>query len=145
MFQGRVTFHRLRWVGPLAVLISLAVNLLIRGISFAVFKPSAAFTPLGIGPVCFWSIVLGVGAVLVFGLVGRYARNPGPVFLVIGLLVYLVTFLPDLLIIFVNPPPFHDTTPTAVNTLLVMHAAETSIILCLLLILGFDRNAKMRA
>ncbi len=142
MFQGRITFHRLRWVGPLAVLISLAVNLLIRTISFAVFKPSSAFTPLGIGPIFFWSILLGAGAVLVFGLVGRYSRNPAPLFLVIGLLVYLVAFVPDLLIISINPHPFQDTTPTAVNTLLAMHVAETSIILCLLLLLGFDRNAK---
>lgn len=124
------------------VLISLAVNLLIRAISFAVFKPSPAFAPLGIGPVCFWSIVLGAGAVLVFGLVGPYSRNPGPVFLVIGILVYLAAFIPDLLINFINPPPFRGTTPTAVNTLLVMHAIKASITICLLLLLGFDRDMK---
>ena len=142
MFQGRITLHRLRWVGPLAVLVSLVVNLLIRAISFDVFKPSSAFAPLGIGPVSFWSIVLGAGAVLVFGLVGRYAHNPGPFFLVIGILVYLAAFIPDLLIISIKPTPFHNTTPTAVNTLLAMHAAEASIIICLLLLVGFDKNAK---
>ncbi len=144
MFQGHITLNRLRWVGPLAVFISLAVNLLIRAISFAVFKPSSAFAPLNILPVCFWSIVLGVGAILVFWLVGRYARNPGPFFIAISILVYLAAFIPDLLIISVKPNPFHDTTPTAVNTLLFMHAAEASIIICMLLLLGFDKNAKAR-
>ena len=144
MFTGRITFRRLRWVGPLVVGISLIVNLIVRAISFVRFKPSSAFTPLGIAPVCFWSIVLGSGAVLVFGLVGRFSRNPISLFLVIALLVYLAAFIPDLIIIFTNPPPFPGTNPAGVETLLVMHAVEACITVCLLLFLGFDREAKVQ-
>ncbi len=143
MFTGRVTFRRLRWVGPLVVAIALVVNLLIRAISFALFKPSSAFTPLGVAPVSFWSIVLGIGAVVVFGLVGRFSRRPFSAFLTIALIVYLAAFVPDLLIISINPPPFPGTNPTGVGTLLAMHAIEAAITICLLLFLGFDRSAKV--
>ena len=141
MFTGQVTLRRLRWLGPLVVVISLAVNLLIRALSLAIFKPSSAFSPLGIGPVSFWSIVLGCGAVIVFGLVGRFSSNPTLTFLIIALIVYIAAFVPDLVIISSNPPPFLGTTPIAVGTLLAMHAIEAAITICMLLLLGFDKNA----
>ena len=76
MFSGRVTWSRLWWVGLVAIGASLVVNLLIRAISMAIFKLPTDFTPLSIGPVVFWSVIAGVGAVVVFWLVGRFSRNP---------------------------------------------------------------------
>ncbi len=144
MFTGRITFRRLLWVGPLAIVISLVVNLIIRAIALGVYKLSPAFSPMGIGPVAFWSIATGIGATLVFWLVGRYAHNPIPVFLIIAIIVYLATFYPDFYILFRNPPAFPDTSIATVGTLLLMHLVEAMITICILIMLGFDRSVQAR-
>ena len=141
MFSGRVTWSRLWWVGLVAIGASLVVNLLIRAISMAIFKLPTDFTPLSIGPVVFWSIIAGVGAVVVFWLVGRFSHNPAQLYLIIGFLVYIATFYPDWFIIGGGSRPFKDTTPYTVGTLMSMHAAEAVIILCILLLLGFQKTS----
>jgi len=139
MFSGRVTWSRLWWVGLIVLVSSLVVNLLIRAISMAIFNLPTDFAPLGIGPVIFWSFVGGIGAVVVFWLVGRFSRNPALFFLMIGFLVYIATFYPDWFIIAAGSHPFKDTTPYTVGTLMSMHAAEAIIAVCVLLFLGFEK------
>ena len=140
MFSGRVTWSRLWWVGLIAIGASLVVNLVIRAISMAIYNLPTDFAPLGIGPVIFWSIVTGIGAVVVFWLVARFSRNPARNFLLIGFLVYIATFYPDWFILSGGSRPFKDTNPYTVGTLITMHAAEAIIMICLLLFLGFEKT-----
>ncbi len=140
MFSGRVTWSRLWWVGLIAIGASLVVNLVIRAISMAIYNLPTDFAPLGIGPVVFWSIVAGIGAVVVFWLVGRFSRNPSRNFLLIAFLVYLATFYPDWFILSSGSQPFKDTNPYTVGTLITMHAAEAIIMICVLLFLGFEKT-----
>lgn len=142
MVSGRIVWRRLWWVGLLAVSVSLIVNLLIRTIGIALFHLSPAFGPLGVIPIVFWSIVAGVGAVLVFALVGRFSRNPIPLFLIIAIIVYCATFYPDYLLLFADLPMFAGATIYSVGTLLTMHLAEAAITVCILILLGFERKSK---
>jgi hypothetical protein len=142
MFTGRSTWRRLRWVGPLTIVVSLISNLILRMIGIAIFHISPKFAPLGIGPVVFWSVVTGIGAVLVFALVGRFSQNPIPLFLIIAFVVYLVTFYPDYLVLFSNPPVFPGTNFYSVATLLSMHVVEAAITMCMLMMMGLERKSK---
>ena len=142
MFTGRVTWRRLRWVGPLAIVVSLISNLVLRSIGIALFHLSPKFGPLGIGPVVFWSVVTGIGAVLVFALVGRFTEKPIPPFLILAFIVYFATFYPDYLVLFSNPPIFPGTNFYSVATLLSMHVMEAIITICLLTVMGLERNSE---
>ncbi len=142
MFTGRVTWRRLRWVGPLTIVISLISNLILRSIGIALFHLSPKFGPLGIGPVTFWSVVTGIGAILVFALVGRFTEKPIPPFLILAFIVYLVTFYPDYLVLFSNPPIFPGTNFYSVATLLSMHVVEAAITMCLLVTIGLERKSE---
>lgn len=142
MFIGRVTWMRLRWVGPLTIVVSLSANLILRMIGIAIFHFSPKFAPLGIGPVVFWSVVTGIGAVLVFALVGRFTENPIPLFLMIAFGVYVATFYPDYLVLFSNPPVFPGTNFYSVATLLSMHVVEAAITMCMLTGMGLERKSK---
>jgi hypothetical protein len=60
------SFRRLCLVGGLAIIASTIVNLVIRVIALTLLKISPDFLPIGIGPVIFWSVMAGIGAVVVF-------------------------------------------------------------------------------
>ncbi len=142
MFTGRITWRRLRWVGPLTMTVSLIANLVLRIMGLTLFHLSAQFAPLGVGPIIFWSVITGIGAVLVFALVGRFTQHPIPIFLLIALLVYVATFYPDYLLLFRNPPAFPGTTFYSVATLLSMHVIEACITICMLTLLGLEHKSQ---
>ena len=133
------SFRRLCLVGGLAVVISTAVNLIIRGIAVIWLKISPQFGPIGIGPVIFWSVVSGIGAILVFYLVTRRASRPLPMYVLIAFIVYLCTFIPDALLLSRNPPIFPGTTAAAVLVLMSMHAAEAAIMILTLILAGIPK------
>jgi Family of unknown function (DUF6069) len=127
MMTGTTSFRRLIRIGAIAIVVSALVNLSIRAISIQLFHLSPAFSPLGIGPVIFWSVICGIGAVLVFALVIRRSSNPVAMYLLIAISVYVFTFIPDALLLSRNPPLFPGTSIYAVLTLMSMHAAEAII------------------
>lgn len=111
-------------------------------IGIAIFHFSPKFAPLGIGPVVFWSVVTGIGAVLVFALTGRFTENPIPPFLIIAFIVYFATFYPDYLVLFSNPPVFPGTNFYSIATLLSMHVVEAGITMCMLTVMGLERKSQ---
>ncbi len=130
------SFRRICFVGGIAIGVSIIVNLIIRTIALIWLKISPEFVPLSIGPVIFWSIMGGIGAVLVFYLVMRLASQPLLVYVVIAFLVYVCTFIPDGLLIAHILPVSPGTTAAAVLVLMAMHVAEASIMLLTLVRLG---------
>ncbi|MBV9257240.1 MAG: hypothetical protein JO215_04370 [Ktedonobacteraceae bacterium] len=130
------SFRRLSLVGGLAIVASTIVNLIIRIIALTWLNVSPEFAPIGIGPVIFWSIIGGIGAVLVFYLITRLSRQPLPVYVIIAFLVYVCTFIPDEILLSRNPPIFPGTTAEAVVVLMAMHAAEATIMLLTLVLAG---------
>src|SRR5437868_9418050 len=102
MFSGRITFRRLRWAGLLAITTSTVINLLSRAFSLKVLHASPNFAPMTIGPVLFWSVLLSFSATVVFGVIGRFARHPVRLFLIVAVCVFLLSFVPDLLLALTN-------------------------------------------
>jgi uncharacterized protein DUF6069 len=83
------------------------------------------FLPLGVGPTVFFTVVGMTGAVVVFGLIARFARRPVGTFRRVALAVLLISLVPDVLLLFSGSMP--GTTTAAVLTLMVEHVASWAI------------------
>ena len=120
-----VSLGRLARVGGLAVALAIVVNVGIRTVAVSVLGLGEGFLPLGVGPTVFFTVVGMAGAVVVFGLVVRFAKRPVRVFRRVALVVLLVSLAPDLLLLFSGSMP--GTTVAGVFTLMVEHVASWAI------------------
>ncbi len=84
---------RLIWVGPLAIVVAVLVNLLIRSIAVAFFGVHDGFTYLQAPFVIRSTIVFLVLALLAFILVGRFVRSAVRFYRMLALIVLFVLFL----------------------------------------------------
>jgi len=88
---------KLWWVGPLTILTAIIGVLVVRVIAVAIIHPP--YLP-GLGwvmPIVLTTI-LCTGAVLVFAVVARFAKNPIRTYLIISAVFLVVSFIPDILI-----------------------------------------------
>ena len=115
----RISFGRLLWVGPLAVLASVIANVLVSITAVALLGISPEFDPLHVGPVIGFTGVGVLGAVIVFALVARFSRGPVRLFRRITLVVLLLSFVPDLSLLYASP--YAGTTVQSVIVLMLMH------------------------
>ena len=119
-----VQFRRLLWVGPLAVLASIVGVLIVRIIAVAVLQPEPLpLSLMWLTPIIF-TAVLVTGAVLVFALVARFAKNPIRTYQVIAFVVLLLSLLPDVAYAGSGMPGAN--WPTAI-ALMVMHVVAWAI------------------
>jgi hypothetical protein len=91
-----VLLRRLLWVGPVTVLSSIVAVLVVRLITVLALHPDPKFLPLTMLPVVLDTTVLVTWAVLVFGVVMRFAADPIQRYRRIAGRVLLVSFLPDI-------------------------------------------------
>jgi len=92
-----IKLRKLWWAGPLTVLAAIVGVLAVRVLAVAILHPDPAPMALGWGAPIMFTLVLVSGAVLVFALVGRFAKRPLRTYQTIALVVLLVSFVPDLL------------------------------------------------
>lgn len=112
-------------VGVVTVLVAVVVNVVIRTVAVSVLGIGEGFPPLGVGPTVFFTVVGMTGAVVVFGLIARYARRPVRTFRRVALAVLLISLVPDVLLLFLVLIP--GTTTAAVLTLMVEHVASWAV------------------
>ena len=124
--EQRIAFGRLWWVGLLTIAAAVVVNILISLLAKALFPVAPTFLPLQIVFIPF-TVFGSLGAIIVFALLGRFARRPISTFRRTVWIVLLVSFIPDLLVGFARP--FPGTTPQVVGTLMLMHVATAMICL----------------
>lgn len=129
--EQRVAFGRLWWVGLLTIAIAVVVNLLISLLAKALFPVAPTFLPLQTMIFIPFTVIGSLGAITVFALLGRFARRPFTTFQRTVWIVLLVSFIPDLLVGFLQPYP--GTNPLEVGTLMLMHVAVAMICLNTLL------------
>jgi hypothetical protein len=116
-------------VGPLTVLASIAGVLIVRVLAVAILHPDP--TPMSLGwvlPTVF-TLILVTGAVLVFAVVARFAKNPIRTYQIIALVFLLISFLPD--IGFAKSSMPGANWPNAI-ALMVMHVAAWAICITML-------------
>jgi hypothetical protein len=121
----RVSLSRLLWVGPLTIVVATIASFIIQQLAVAVLRPDPAFMPLTLMPPIIFTIVGVLGAVIVFALVARFARNPIPLFRRIALITLAVTFIPDILMLITGFNP--GTNLANVLVLMLMHVVAWAI------------------
>ena len=91
-----VELRKLWWAGPLTVLAAIVGVLIVRTVARLILQPPYApgLTMIMIPIVL--TLVLCTAAVLVFALVGRFAKNPVRTYLIISFVFLIISFLPDI-------------------------------------------------
>jgi Family of unknown function (DUF6069) len=121
---SKVKLGRLWWAGPLTILASMLGVLIVRVIAVAILQPNP--TPMSLGWVLppLFTFILVTGAVLVFALVARFAKNPIRTYQIIAFIFLLISLLPD--IGFARSTMPGASWPTAI-ALMIMHVAAWAI------------------
>ena len=91
-----VELRKLWWVGPLTVLAAIIGVLIVRLIARMILQPPYAPGLEMIMIPIVLTLVLCTAAVLVFALVGRFAKNPVPTYIIISFVFLVISFLPDI-------------------------------------------------
>ena len=121
----RPVLSRLVWVGPLAIVAATIANVVLQQLAVAVLRPDPAFLPLTLMPPIIFTVIGVLGAVIVYALVGRFARNPNALFRRIALVTLVVSFVPDILVLITGFNP--GTTLANVVVLMLMHIVAWAI------------------
>ena len=134
-----IRLGRLFWLGPLTVLASTLGVLIVRVFAVAMLHPNP--TPMSLGwvlPILF-TFILVTGAVLVFALVARFAKNPIRSYQIIAFIFLLLSFLPD--IGFAQSPMPGANWPNAI-ALMTMHIVAWAICVTMLAKLSISESVK---
>jgi Family of unknown function (DUF6069) len=88
--------RKLWWVGPLTVLAAIIGVLIVRVIARLILQPPYAPGLAMLMIPIVLTLVLCTAAVLVFALVGRFAKNPVRTYIIISFVFLVISFLPDI-------------------------------------------------
>ena len=130
MSASSIQLKKLWWAGPLTVLAAIFGVLIVRAISMTIlpapYAPGLAMIMLPL----ILTLILCTGAVLVFALVGRFAKNPVRTYLIISSVFLVISFLPDVAAV---SAPFPGAGWPYSITLMVMHVVAGFITVYMLL------------
>lgn len=125
-----IALRKLLWVGPLTIVSTVIVNLIIRSIAVSVFGVSGAFQYLQAPSVIGGTIVFLLAALLVLVLVNRFARRPIRFYRLLACVVLCVSFLsPVMALAGLFPAP--GMTLSIFWTMIVMHIVSAAIVISL--------------
>jgi cytosine/uracil/thiamine/allantoin permease len=116
----RVLYEKLLVAGLVALLGSVLANLLLRVIAVALLRPDPAFMQLQWGPPIFFSVIGVLGAIGAYALIGRRSQRPISLFRRVALIVLLLSFIPDVLLLFAGAAVPGVTLPNVI-ALMLMH------------------------
>ena len=121
----RVSLKRLLWAGPLAIVLALIANGIVRAIALAVLDIPADFMPLQSPAFIFLTVVLLLGAIVTFAVIGRLSRRPVRTFQIVAAIVLVLSFLPDIGLLVSGAP---GATLPGVLTLMLMHVIAAGVV-----------------
>ena len=130
MSTSPIQLKKLWTVGPLTVLAAIVGVLIVRAIALMVLTPPFApglemiFLPVVL------TLVFCTAAVVVFALVGRFAKNPIRTYIIISAVFLVVSFLPDIAV--VSAPMPGAGWPYSI-TLMIMHVVAGFITVYMLI------------
>ncbi len=94
--SSSIQFRKLWWVGPLTILSAIIGVLFVRIIARTILPPPYAPGLDILALPIVLTLVLCTGAVIVFALVGRFAKNPVRTYIIISSIFLVISFLPDI-------------------------------------------------
>lgn len=119
---ARLTGKQIAVNGLLAIGVAVGLNVVARLILGALVTIPADFPPMQLPAIIFFTVLYGVGATAVYWLINRRASNPPRVWLIVVIVGFVVTALPNLMLA-ANPAaaPFPGGTTQLFALLLVYH------------------------
>lgn len=137
MSASSIQLKKLWWAGPLTVLAAIIGVLIVRAITMAILPPPyAPGLDMILLPIIL-TLILCTGAVLVFALVGRFAKNPVRTYVIIASIFLVISFLPDLVAV---SAPFPGAGWPYSITLMSMHIVAGFITVFMLIKLTVNGN-----
>jgi uncharacterized protein DUF6069 len=130
MSASAIQLKKLWWVGPLTVLAAIIGVLIVRAVAVTVLQPPYAPGLAMIMLPIMLTLILCTGAVLVFALIGRFAKNPVRTYIIISSIFLVISFLPD---IAVASAPFPGAGWHYATTLMIMHVVAGFITVYMLI------------
>ena len=118
MSTSSIQLKKLWWVGPLTVLVAFFGVLIVRVIARAILPPPYAPGLAMIMIPIVLTLILCTAAVIVYALVGRFAKNPVRTYIIISVVFLVISFLPD--VAAVSMPMPGAGWPYSI-TLMIMH------------------------
>src|SRR5271169_2033201 len=128
--ENSLELRKLWWAGPLTVLAAIIGVLIVRIIARMILQPPYAPGLAMIMIPIILTLVLCTCAVLVFALVGQFAKNPVLIYIIIASVFLIISFLPD---IAVASAPFPGAGWPYSITLMIMHIVAGLITVNLLI------------
>jgi len=130
MFASAIQLKKLWWAGPLTVIAAIIGVLIVRTIAVAVLPAPYAPGLAMIGLPVVLTLILCTGAVIVFALVGRVAKNPVRTYLIISAGFLVISFLPDIAAV---SAPFPGAGWPYSISLMIMHVVAGFITMYMLI------------
>ena len=131
LLREHVALRKLIWVGPLTIVSTVIVNLIIRSIAVSSFGVPETFQYVQAPYVIGSTIVFVLVALLVFVLVNRFARRPIQFYRLLAFVVLCISFLsPVMALVGLFPAP--GMTLSIFWTMIVMHTVSAIIVVGLL-------------
>ncbi len=127
LLREHVALRKLIWVGPLTMVSTVIVNLIIRTIAVSIFGVPETFQYLQAPYVIGSTIVFVLVALLAFVLVNRFARRPIQFYRLLAFVVLCISFLgPIMALVGLFPAP--GMTLSIFWTMIVMHTVSAIIV-----------------
>jgi hypothetical protein len=122
--HARISGQRLLWAGPLAIGGALAANAVVRAVELAVLPVPEAFFPLKSMDFIALTLAGVLAAVIVYALMGRWAKTPVRTFRIVAGIALPLSFVPDLALLVTGMP---GATLAGVLGLMAMHVVAAAI------------------
>jgi len=135
--SSSIQLKKLWWAGPLTVLAAVIGVLIVRVIARAILTPPYAPGLEMIMIPIVLTVILCTGAVFVYALVGRFAKNPVRTFIIISSAFLVISFLPDFGVV---SAPFPGAGWGYAITLMIMHVVAGFITVYMLIKLTATEN-----
>ena len=127
LLREHVALRKLIWVGPLTIVFTVIVNLIIRSIAVSIFGVPETFQYLQAPYVIGSTIVFLLVALLAFVLVNRFARRPIRFYRILAFVVLCISFLsPVMALVGLFPAP--GMTLSIFWIMIVMHLVSAIIV-----------------
>jgi hypothetical protein len=134
--QSPIDLRRIWLAGLVAVVASVAANLIVRALLFAVLDLPGDFPPFQVGAIAMLTTLGVVAATIVFAIVARFARNPVKTYAIIAAVALVLSILPNLASM-ANPDaipfPFPGASPLAFGVLIIFHIVAAVVAVAVLL------------
>jgi hypothetical protein len=128
--QNEVDNSRI-WLGGLVtIVLSVIGNLILLWIANLLFYIPPEFEPLGSLRVSIFTVAFLIPAIIVYAILAAKAKQPIRTYRIIGWVFLILSFIPDIAMLFVNFMP--GSTGTAVIILMLTHVVAGLIALYLL-------------